>query len=207
MTKGITRARIVTAALELLDEKGIDAVTVRALATALGVKPPALYYHVRDKQELLDEMSTEIYRRVATGLAAMTPHAHWRDDLAGFARLLRAEFLLHRDGARTFSGTRITDPGVPRAQEPWLARWAAAGHSLPAIMDALDLVSAFVVGFVIEEQEQRQGGPERYSLPQRDEWLGDDAPLVRQSGHARDHGDPRFERHLGILLDGIAGDS
>ncbi|WP_376774505.1 TetR/AcrR family transcriptional regulator C-terminal domain-containing protein [Saccharothrix tamanrassetensis] len=34
----------------------------------------------------------------------------WRDDLASHARVLRAEYLLHRDGAHVLSGTRLTDP-------------------------------------------------------------------------------------------------
>lgn len=71
MTKGITRERIVTAALELLDDQGMDALTVRTLASRLDVRPSALYWHVRNKQELLDEMATEVMRRVADALAAV----------------------------------------------------------------------------------------------------------------------------------------
>uniref|UniRef100_UPI0024566263 TetR family transcriptional regulator n=1 Tax=Nocardia carnea TaxID=37328 RepID=UPI0024566263 len=127
MTKGITRERIITAALELLDDQGMDAVTVRALASRLDVRAPALYWHVRDKQELLDEMATEVMRRVSSAFAAVPPGDGWRDDLTAYARVLRSEYLLHRDGARVFSGTRITDPNVVRMKEPLFERWAAAG--------------------------------------------------------------------------------
>lgn len=207
MAKGITRERIVATALELLDEKGMDGITVRALATRLEVRPPALYWHLRNKQELLDEMSTTVMRRVSTALSQLSPSAGWRDDLAAHARILRAEFLLHRDGARIFSGTRITDPEVIRAREPWFARWTEQGLTLTEADDATDLVVAFVVGFVIEEQERRQSAetdPDRYSVTERDAWLGPDVPLVKEAGHLRDDGDTRFERHLGIVLDGLA---
>lgn len=50
MGKGLTRDRVVTAALDVLDDGGIDAVTVRAVAARLDVKVPALYFHVRNKQ-------------------------------------------------------------------------------------------------------------------------------------------------------------
>ena len=73
--------------------------------------------------------------------------------------------------------------------------------------DAVDLATAFVVGFVIEEQERRQSAeadPTRYSLAERDAWLGEESLLVREAGHARDDGDTRFERQLGMVLDGIA---
>jgi TetR/AcrR family transcriptional regulator, tetracycline repressor protein len=207
MAKGITRERIVATALELLDDKGMDALTVRALATRLDVRAPALYWHVRNKQELLDEMATEVMRRVTGALAALPPGAGWRDDLAAYAHVLRAEYLRHRDGARIFSGTRITDPDVVRMKEPWFERWTAYGWKPADADDAVDVVTAFVVGFVIEEQERRQSAetdPTRYSVTLRDAWLGEGASLVKEAGHLQDDGDQRFDRHLGIVLDGLA---
>ncbi|MGP3965248.1 TetR/AcrR family transcriptional regulator C-terminal domain-containing protein [Nonomuraea sp. 3N208] len=207
MTKGITRERIIAAALDLLDDKGMDALTVRALAARLGVRAPALYWHVRNKQELLDEMATEVMRRVSSAFAAVPPADGWRDDLTAYARVLRSEYLLHRDGARIFSGTRITDPDVVRMKEPLFERWTAAGWKPVDADDALDVVTAFVVGFVIEEQERRQStttDPTRYSTTERDAWLGEGASLVKEAGHLHDDGDQRFERHLGIVLDGLA---
>ncbi len=52
----LSRPRIVRAALQLVDEKGLAALTMRALATELEVSPMALYNHVRDKDELVDLM-------------------------------------------------------------------------------------------------------------------------------------------------------
>src|SRR4051795_8991707 len=85
VAKDITRERIVSTALELLDEEGMDALTVRALAARLDVRAPTLYWHVRNKQELLDEMATEVMRRVAGAFAAVPPGEGWRDDLAAYA--------------------------------------------------------------------------------------------------------------------------
>lgn len=207
MAKGITREQIVATALELLDAQGMDALTVRALATALDVRAPALYWHVRNKQELLDEMATEVMRRVGIALSAVGPGADWRADLCAYAHTLRAEYLAHRDGARIFSGTRLADPNVLHIKEVWFTRWTAAGMKLADADDALDVVTAFVVGFVIEEQERLQADPARYSLAERDVWLGEQGRLVREAGHARDGGDRRFVRHLGIVLDGLAAGS
>ncbi len=207
MAKGITRERIVAAALELLDDQGMDALTVRALASRLDVRAPALYWHVRNKQELLDEMATEVMRRVTAAFAAVPPGAGWRDDLTAYAHVLRSEYLLHRDGARVFSGTRITEPDVVRMKEPLFERWTASGWKPADADDAVDVVTAFVVGFVIEEQERRQAAetdPTRYSTTQRDAWLGEGAPLVKEAGRLQDDGDQRFERHLDIVLEGLA---
>jgi AcrR family transcriptional regulator len=207
VAKGITRERIVAAALELLNDKGMEGVTVRALAGRLDVQAPALYWHVSNKQELLDEMSTAVMRRVVDRLSALPAGSDWRADLAGYARSLRAEYLLHRDGARIFSGTRFSDPDVVRSKESWLARFVEAGFDLTEADSAIDLVTAFVVGFVIEEQERTQSAgtdPDRYSPDGRDAWLGEGAELVKAAGHLLDEGDQRFERHLGIVLDGLA---
>lgn len=206
MAKGITRERIIQAALEVLDEGGADAVTVRAVAQRLDVKAPALYWHVRGKQELLDEMGTEIHRRVQQS-AALDAAESWSGALTEYATALRREYLLHRDGARTFSGTRLTDPEVLRAQEPWLRRWSTTGMTVADLITAAEVVTAFVVGFVIEEQERSQSAaadPERYSLAARDAALGEDAPLVREAGHLRASDDDAFARQLGIVMAGVA---
>ena len=192
---------MVAAALAVLDEQGIEAVTVRAVATRLGVRAPALYHHVSNKQDLLDEMGTEINRRVVRALAGHRHGPDWLDDLVAYARALRAEYLAHRDGARTFSGTLITDAEVLQAQEPWLRRWTAAGVSMVDAADAFDLVTAYVVGFVIEEQE-RARNPDRYAAEERDRRVGESAPLVVRSGHVRQDGD-RFERQLQMIIAGI----
>src|SRR5688572_4384934 len=185
----------------------MDAITVRALAARLDVRPPTLYWHVRNKQELLDEMGTTVMRRVTTALAEIPADGGWRADLAAYARILRSEFLLHRDGARIFSGTRVADPDVVRSKEPLFERWTAEGMTLTDADDAAEIVTAFVVGFVIEEQERLQSAqadPARYSLAERDAWLGADVARVKEAGHLRDDGDERFERHLGVVLDGLA---
>ena len=122
MAKGITRERIVDAALAVLDEGGIDAVTVRAVAARLDARAPALYWHVRNKQDLLDEMGTEIQRRVQLALAT-TLNAHnptgaaantgWIDALAAYGRILRSEYLAHvaRQPAAVF-GRRPPSPAT-----------------------------------------------------------------------------------------------
>ena len=205
MAKGLDRERIVAAALDVLDDRGIDAVTVRNVATRLDVKAPALYWHVRNKQELLDEMGTEIHRRVAQRVSA-EPTRSWPDSLVVYGRALRAEYLAHRDGARTFSGTRLTDPDVLRAQEPLLSEAVGQGVALESVVLAAELVTAFVVGFVIEEQERSQSGSQRYSLEERSALVGEEFALVAAAG-AILYGDPdvRFEHHLTGIVENLRG--
>ncbi|GED97631.1 TetR/AcrR family transcriptional regulator C-terminal domain-containing protein [Gordonia crocea] len=194
----LTRESIVEAAFGLLDADGIEGLTVRALAARLGVKAPALYWHVDSKQALLDEMGTEIARRIATR-AVPNSGEGFEAALRGYAVAAREEYLAHRDGARTFSGTRINDPAVLRGQEAGLRRWISQGVSLERIVDAYDVVTAFVVGFVIEEQERADGS--RYSLAQRDDAVGEDYPLAVAAGHYGFRpAQQRFDEQLDLLI-------
>src|SRR3989441_6965956 len=58
--RGLTRDRLVGAALELVNEEGLDALSMRALADRLKVKAASLYWHVRDRRELLELLAESI---------------------------------------------------------------------------------------------------------------------------------------------------
>src|SRR5688500_4086034 len=58
----LDRAAIVEAALELLDEVGIDGLSTRRLADKLGIRGPSLYWHFKSKRDLLDHMAGAMRR-------------------------------------------------------------------------------------------------------------------------------------------------
>lgn len=205
MPPRLNRSAIVDAAFEVLDEAGIDGLTVRALASRLGVKAPALYWHVDSKQVLLDEMGTEVASRIQHSLADLDDETTLADALLAYANATRSEYLRHRDGARTFSGTRLTDPDQLRGQDAWLARWINQGYPLEQVTDAFEIVTAYVVGFVIEEQERAQSSADRYDLQTRDEIIGADHPLSVAAGH-RIFSDPgaRFAQQLSLIIPALA---
>jgi TetR/AcrR family transcriptional regulator, tetracycline repressor protein len=209
VSRGLTKAGIVQAALEVLDEAGVDGLTVRAVAARLGVRAPALYWHVRDKQDMLDEMATEIWRRVIAELAALPEGWSWDRQMTEFATITRRALLAHRDGAKVFSGTYLTDAGVLEAQESGLAQMMGEGFSLASVVRAYSLLYSFTVGFCIEEQAVAQAiaaGDERYSLERRAKRLDPLAyPLVIESG-PEIFGDPdaRFAELVAVIVDAAA---
>lgn len=205
MPPRLTRAVIIETAFEVLDEVGIDGLTVRALASRLGVKAPALYWHLDSKQALLDAMGTEIAARINAAVEGSDVDDDLASALRTYAIAMRTEYLRHRDGARTFSGTRLTDPGQLRRQEPMLARWVAKGYTIEALTDRFEIVTAWVVGFVIEEQERAQSTPGRYDLAARDAAVGDHAPLTAASGHHLYRlADQKFAEQLELILSGLS---
>jgi TetR/AcrR family transcriptional regulator, tetracycline repressor protein len=207
MAAGLTKPAIVAEALRLLDEAGMDGLTVRALASRLGVAAPALYWHFASKQALLDEMATAVWRRVGDVMAGLPAELPWRETLATYAATVRSELLGHRDGAKAFSGTTLTDPAVVRRQEHTFASLTCQGFSLEDATRALLLLHDFTIGFCVEEQAVIQAvasGDQRYSLARRAEMIGPGAPLATKAGQVI-FGDPgtRFGELTTILLDAI----
>ena len=209
MSAGLTRAVIVSAALDLLDEGGMDGLTVRALAARLGVQAPALYWHVASKQALLDEMATAIWREIGETVAELPAGMPWRDLMTAYAGTVREGLLRHRDGARAFSGTTLTDPEVVRRQEGSYERLVSQGFSLPDAARALLLLHDFTIGFCIEEQavgQALEAGNDAYRPGRRAEAVGADlAPLAVAAGDIIfGDRDIRFGELLSLLLDGVA---
>jgi TetR/AcrR family tetracycline transcriptional repressor len=66
--------------------------------------------------------------------------------------VVSAHLLAHRDGAKVFSGTYLTDNALLAAQEEPLDVLTAAGVSLPAAVDALHTIYSYTIGFTIEQQ-------------------------------------------------------
>jgi TetR/AcrR family transcriptional regulator, tetracycline repressor protein len=92
---GLSRGRLVTKALRLVQEEGLDALSMRRLADRLNVKAASLYWHVRDRRELLELLAESILGRVAA------PHAGaWRPTVVGTGAALRAVVASQRDANR-----------------------------------------------------------------------------------------------------------
>jgi TetR/AcrR family tetracycline transcriptional repressor len=205
---GLTKTAIVQAAFDVLDEAGMDGLTVRALAARLGVKAPALYWHVASKQALLDEMATQVWRRVGDAMAALPADLPWRDLMRTYAATMRKELLAHRDGAKAFSGTTLTDPDVIRRQEVTFANLVRQGFTLPDAARGLLLLHYFTIGACVEEQATAQAidsADDRYQPGRRAEMIGPDAPLAIEAGDVI-FGDPdtRFAELTAMLLGAIA---
>lgn len=221
---GISRGQVVDAALRLLNEVGLEGLTLRRLAQELGVRAPALYWHVRNKRELLDEMATALLRVAheeaadgpgagepgAGGGAGAEPVADWEAGLLAVHRQLRRVLLRYRDGAKVFGGTRLTDTGHIPWQEGQLARMVDAGFPPEAAARAGFLVFAFTEGFVIEEQAVHPLPGERdpgYDVAERTARIGAEHPLAARAGEVMfgDGADfeERFEEGLAALVAGI----
>ncbi|MBC9717150.1 TetR/AcrR family transcriptional regulator C-terminal domain-containing protein [Streptomyces sp. TRM66268-LWL] len=202
----IDRHRVADTALRLLNDVGLDGLSLRAIAKELDVKAPALYWHFKDKQALLDEMATEMLRRMTADMTAATTSGDWSAILTGAMRGLRTHLLRYRDGAKVYSGTRFTDTSYAEPMERMLAALVASGFTPRTAARAWLTAYSYTIGYVIEEQsmgpDPAQDG-EGYDLEARAERLAA-YPNASAAGDAmfRDH-DTGFEEGLAAVVAGI----
>ncbi|MGF7177386.1 TetR/AcrR family transcriptional regulator C-terminal domain-containing protein [Azospirillum doebereinerae] len=145
----VQRQDVLDAALALLDEVGMEGLTMRRLAQALGIQAPSLYWHFPSKQALLDAMADAILAGVVLPDDPALPWDAWARLVATeFRRALKAR----RDGARVYAGTFPLLDNVLRVGEAVLGRLILAGADRRTAAYALFTVQYFVIGFTIEEQ-------------------------------------------------------
>lgn len=150
----LDRKEIVDAALALLNEVGMDKLSTRALAARLGVAQPALYWHFRNKDALLDALNAEVIARYHPH---RMPNASdtWDSFTRSTARSFRRAMLSVRDGARLNAGTR-PDPAQFADAEKQLRLYVDAGFTPEQALNVSITVARFVVGFVLEEQAEQE---------------------------------------------------
>jgi TetR/AcrR family transcriptional regulator, tetracycline repressor protein len=148
----LDRAAIVTAALKLLDEVGLDQLSTRRLAAELGVKGPSLYWHFKNMAELRDLMADKLLTDV---LPAPDAFDDWKIWLAEGARGFRRAALSHRDSARILASARPTEQRRTDRFAPNIARLRAEGFSERDAWGAFMVLARYAMGFALAEQAGR----------------------------------------------------
>jgi TetR/AcrR family tetracycline transcriptional repressor len=144
------RDEVLEAAVELLDEVGLDAFTTRKLAAKLGVQAGALYRHYPSKQALLDAVVGYIVGEASIG--ALPADQSWQDIYRAVAIGTRAGMLAHRDGARLMTTFQVPSEAGQAAFHQLTEVLVKAGASGEQAFLAIDTIFAYVNGFTIEEQ-------------------------------------------------------
>lgn len=141
---GLTRAHVLTAARELLAERGLDTLTMRALAERLGVSPNALYSHTASKTALIDEILDD-------ALAAVdAPDPDAGDPIAGVQALMTSSYrvlLTHADLVPVYLARQgARGPNAQHLGEVMLALLACADVTGPRASEALHVLIVYTIG-------------------------------------------------------------
>lgn len=150
----LDREGILTAAFGLLDKAGLNGITMRALAERLSVKAPALYWHVKDKSELISLMAESLYLDARLRVGAAYSAADW---LVGLGMSMRDTLSRHRDAARllTFAAPSTkSDASLARQiGEPLLS----FGFGLEESLEAQAAVISLTVGWTLYRDNSEMG--------------------------------------------------
>lgn len=152
----LSRERVLAAAVALVDEHGIQALTMRRLAVDLGVEAMSLYYHLPDKETLLDGVAATVVNEITT--AAEPAAADTAANGTGSWRaVLRRQFLtargvmLRHPWAPRLLGTRLSIPsGVFTYYDRILGTLVDAGFTYHLAHRALHAFGSMPLGFAQE---------------------------------------------------------
>ena len=201
----VNRDMVTRAGLKLLNEAGLEQLTLRLLGRELSVQPAAIYWHFRDKEELIDEMATLLLAEGFRHLLPARRAAGWRPWAVTFGTGLRTVLLGCRDGARMVAGTRLTNTEYMKTVERIAARLVAGGFTLRRAVVMLSTIYNYTLSFVMEEQAvyPRPGRRSpRYDIAARNARLDPkEFPLLRRSGKILFEGfDRRYREGLELIL-------
>jgi len=144
----LTRGAILDAALRVLDSDGMEGLSMRRVAEELHTGPASLYWHVRNKDELLQLL----FERVAEEVVLPEPDpAHWQEQGRELARQMRATMNRHRDIARISLGRIPSGPAIARLGEWLFALLRPAGIPDRVIAYVGDLFGLYIGAFAFEE--------------------------------------------------------
>ncbi len=149
----ISKRRALEAALEIVDDGGLEALSIRRLAAALGVNGASLYHHFKSKEDILLGVAELVLEEVRdTG----EPDASWREWLPDNARTLRRVLLAHPALLPVIVASRSHGFGA-HLLDTSAARLMREGVPSAVVMPLLDALAAFAVSSALHET--RAGGP------------------------------------------------
>ena len=206
----LTRDGITQAALALVDERGLDALSMRNVAERLGVQASALYGHVSGKQELIQLMLD----RIALEIELPEPDPdRWEEQLKEFARAARRAFGSHRDLAGASLANIPTGPNTLVLIDRLLALLSASGLPRQAVAYAADLLPQFITASAYEESlfmQRLEREPayfdqiEAYFRAAPADRFPALADLVTELTASDEGPDARFEFGLDVIVQGLA---
>lgn len=142
--KQLDRETLLREAFDLMDEKGLQGLSLRALATRLNVQAPAFYWHFRSKDELLGQMSGTIYRDAR---AAVPACERWDAWLMEYGRALRRRLARQRGAARLCATVQPLEPSVRINAEAIAHPLTSMGLNEKQGLDAIAAVTSLCIGW------------------------------------------------------------
>jgi TetR/AcrR family tetracycline transcriptional repressor len=142
----VSREAVVGAALALLAEGGLEAVSFRRIAKVLGVSGPTLYWHVENKRQLMDLMAEELVRRTGRAYEGPEKGQPWWEWLRADAQRMFEALIATRDAPRVLAGNRPSRESFDGIERVLGELVAAAGMTPGQAQQTLFTIGAYVIG-------------------------------------------------------------
>ena len=152
----LTAERVLTGAIGLADEIGIEAFTIRKLAVALDVKPMTIYHHVPSKERIIDGMVDLVF-----GEIALPPEdLPWEEAIRVRCRSMRAVLKQHWWAAPLMESRLSPGHETLLHHDAMLGCLRRGGMSLELTANAMAVLDSYLYGFAFEEAHLPGGGGE-----------------------------------------------
>ncbi|GAB7035731.1 TetR/AcrR family transcriptional regulator [Streptomyces sp. NPDC021749] len=139
----LTTDRIIRAAIELLDDEGLDGLNMRSLAKRLGSAATAVYWHIKTKDDLVRLASDAVWEEIELPDLDTTD---WRAAATAHATGMHAMLTRHPWLVQAFSSHLLYGPGKARHDDVGLAIYEKAGFAADDADRAAATVLVFVIG-------------------------------------------------------------
>ena len=202
----VSRDRVLATAIEIADERGIGAITMREVASRLGVEAMSLYNHVANKDDILDGMVDLVIEQVDLP----SDVEDWRDAMRCRAVSAHQVFGSHPWLPLLVDSRESSGPSRLRYFDWVLGRLTTAGFSLDGAARAFSLLDSYIYGFGIQEFNFSADGDA--SAEEMAEAFLAAVPaekypyLHRMASHAMETGydaESDFNSGLELILDGL----
>jgi len=152
----LSRDRVLAAAIEMADAGGIESLTMRRLAEALGVEAMTLYYHVANKEDILDGLADIAVSEIEVPSSGEV----WKAAMRRRAISAREMLARHPWAGGLIESRTHPSPARSRYPEAVIGSLRQAGFSVEMALHAFFTLDSYVYGFAVQEQNLPSGTPE-----------------------------------------------
>ena len=200
----LTRALVLERAMALADANGVDALSMRSLASSLGVEAMSLYHHVANKEQILDGMIDIVFDEI--GLPAT--ELSWIAALRWRATSVHRVLMQHRWAVGLMDSRSSMGAATMKHHDTMIGVLRAGGFSMNEVANMSALLDSYVFGFVLQERSLPGASADQIedmTLAMLQQFPPDQYPNLRafvvdhvlQPGYAFGH---EFERGLDVIL-------
>lgn len=213
----LSKDKVLLAALAIADDRGMDALTMRSLAQALGVEAMSLYHHVANKNDLLDGILELVMIEINDAAASTTKRnaEGWQAIVRGRILAARVVQLRHPWASRLIETRTIASPATMAYFNALLGQLRTGGLSYDLAHHAMHALGSRALGFTQELFDPGGSGQDDAAAIEQFAGFAPQLPFLVEMMQEIGHDDPdstlgwcddqtEFEFGLDLILDGLA---